>query len=236
MATSVGIPPQKLWGTWASGVDQELFSAAEEFRQWPSAGEPIHLIYVGLLQHERNLFSLVEAVERANAQGLSFRLSLAGKGPERSALVQSTLHMDGRVRILDPVPHNKVPRLLSQAHVGVLAFPDEEKFRVSSPIKLFEYVASGMPILATRIACHTDVVEDGKYVFWAEDATTESLLAALNQVWREQSSLSEMGCAASAVADRWTWQESGASLKRALELGLSKAGVGVSSQTAAINT
>jgi glycosyltransferase involved in cell wall biosynthesis len=126
------------------------------------------------------------------------------------------------VRVLAPVPHDEVPDLLSQAHVGVLPFPDEEKFRVSSPIKLFEYMASGMPILATRVACHTDVVGDGTYTFWAEDESVESLLAALRQVWRERNSLGDMALGAATAAEKWTWQESGRDLKRALEYGLSQ--------------
>ena len=40
-------------------------------------------------------------------------------------------------------PHDQIPEVLARAHVGVLPFPDEEKFRVSSPIKLFEYMAAG---------------------------------------------------------------------------------------------
>jgi glycosyltransferase involved in cell wall biosynthesis len=221
MASSVGILPQRLWGIWASGVDRDLFSAAQKSRRWPSAGEPIHLIYVGLLQRERNLLPLIEAVEKANAEGLPFVLSLVGKGPLWPALEESAHQTEGRVRVLPSVPHNEVPALLSQAHVGVLPFPDEEMFRVSSPIKLFEYMASGMSILATRVVCHTDVIGDGDYAFWAEDPSVESLLTALRQVWREQSSLGEMGLGAAAAAERWTWQESARDLMRALEHGLS---------------
>lgn len=223
MASSVGIPSQRLWGIWTSGVNREMFAVAQASRQWPSAGEPIHLIYVGLLQRERNLLPLIQAVEKANAKGLSFVLSFAGKGPLRPALEQAALRTEGRVRVLASVPHDEVPSLLSQAHVGVLPFPDEEKFRVSSPIKLFEYLAAGMPILATRVVCHTDMVEDGQYAFWAEDASEESLLAALGQIWQEQGSLGEMGLGAAIAAERWTWKESGRNLKKALEHGLSDA-------------
>jgi glycosyltransferase involved in cell wall biosynthesis len=220
MAAAAGIPSEKLWGIWTSGVDRDAFARAQASRQWPSDNEPIHLVYVGVLQRERNLLSLVQAVEKANAEGLSFLLSFAGKGPLRPDLEQSAQQTGGRVRVLAPVPHDEVPDLLSAGHVGVLPFPDEEKFRVSSPIKLFEYMASGMPILATRVVCHTDVVEDGRFAFWAEDASAESMLVALRQVWRERSSLDEMGSAAANAADRWTWQESGRNLKEALEHGL----------------
>lgn len=222
MAQTVGIPSQQLLGIWSSGVSLDLFAPAQMARRWPLPGEPIHLVYVGALCKERNLLSLCEAVEKANSEGMAFVLSLIGEGAERLGLEEFALRTEGRVRVLKPVPYDRVPRLLAQAHVGVLPFPDEEKFRVSSPIKLFEYVAAGLPVLATRIACHTDVVNSGNYAFWAEDASVEGLLAALRLIWKAQASLASMGREAGTAGQAWTWQESARKLARALERALLK--------------
>jgi glycosyltransferase involved in cell wall biosynthesis len=124
------------------------------------------------------------------------------------------------VQVIPPVPHNKIPDLLAQAHVGVLPFPDEEKFRVSSPIKLFEYMASGLAVLATRIVCHTDVVGQGTYAIWAEDASVEGLLAALCRTWQARAALPDMGHEAAWSAQAHTWRESANKLKAALAYGI----------------
>jgi hypothetical protein len=58
----------------------------------------------------------------------------------------------------------------------------EELFKASSPIKLFEYLASGLPILATRMACHSDVISIGKYVFWVERIDLSTFLTILQQI------------------------------------------------------
>jgi glycosyltransferase involved in cell wall biosynthesis len=105
-----------------------------------------------------------------------------------------------------------------------LPFPDEERFRVSSPIKLFEYMAAGLPVLATRIVCHTDVVGDGVFAFWAEDATVPGLFAALSLIWRQRDELPTMGRASAVAALEWTWSATARKLSRALELGLRRAG------------
>lgn len=220
LARTLHIPPQKLWGTWPSGVNLTQFASAQMARRWPVDGGPIHLIYVGVLHYERNLMLLCRAVERANVEGMAFILSLTGDGTERLDLEKFALQTEGRVRVLPPVPHDQVPGLLAQAHVGVLPFPDEEKFRVSSPIKLFEYMAAGLPILATRIVCHTDVVSGGEYVFWAEDASIEGLLAAMRLIWHDRTSLDRMGREAAIAAQAWTWQASARELNTALERGL----------------
>jgi glycosyltransferase involved in cell wall biosynthesis len=221
LADQAHIVPDKLWGTWPSGVNLERFALVQNLHQWPLRAEPIQLIYIGVLHYERNLMALCRAVEKANACGMGFILTLIGSGTEQVDLEQFSKFTDGRIRIFPPVPHEQIPELLSQAHIGVLPFPNEEQFLGSSPIKLFEYMGAGLPILATRITCHTDVIENGAYVFWAEEATTEGLLAALNLIWEKRKCLEEMGQKASLDVKNWTWQESAKKLNAALEYGLS---------------
>jgi glycosyltransferase involved in cell wall biosynthesis len=192
-------------------------------RQWPAHGDAVRLIYVGTLNYERNLLSVCKAVMEANAAGMNFILTLVGSGTEQRELKAFARNTGGRLWVMPPVPHECVPELLASAHVGVLAFPDEEKYRVSSPIKLFEYMATGLPILATRVACHTDVVRDGNYAFWAEDASKEGLLAGLRQIDSSRDALRDMGGEAYNASQEWTWARSARKLEMALEKGIAAA-------------
>jgi glycosyltransferase involved in cell wall biosynthesis len=226
MAEALGIPQEKLWGVWPSGVDQDLFSPFQAVREWPQPGEAIRLVYIGVLNYERNLMLLSRAVEKANAEGMRFSLSLVGEGTERADLEIFANQTSGRICIFAPVQHSLVPEVLARAHIGVLPFPDKEKFRVSSPIKLFEYMAAGLPILATRIVCHTDVIGDQDFAFWAEQSDETSLLSALRLIWNNSDRLREMGCRSAKAAQAWTWRESAKKLKEALEFGLEKSAGG----------
>ena len=220
MAISMRISSKQLWGIWPSGVNLDQFAPALSARRWPLPGEPIHLTYVGVLHYQRNLMSLCKAVEKANAEGKAFILSLIGDGTERLDLEKFALQTEGRVHVVPPVPHGQIPDYLAQAHVGVLPFPDEEIFQVSSPIKLFEYMAAGLPILSTRIVCHSDVVNNGEFAFWAENASVEGLLAALRQIWQHRDTLSHLSSEAAAAAQNWTWQAAAQRLSDALSYGL----------------
>jgi glycosyltransferase involved in cell wall biosynthesis len=227
MAEAVGIPPERLWGIWPSGVNADQFARARQ-RHWPAEGESIQLIYVGAIFQERNLMGLCRAVEAANAAGLSFGFTIVGDGPEREALSDYAARTGGRIRVLPPVAHVQVPDLLARAHVGVLPFPDEPKFRVSSPIKLFEYMAAGMPILATRIVCHTDVVGDTSTAFWAEPNGDEGLYAALTHCWQAREELRVMGERSAIAVNDWTWTAAARKLNDALIRGLEAASAGKS--------
>lgn len=220
MAKAVHIPPEKLWGVWPSGVDLNFFSASTVCRNWSADDEPIRLGYIGSLEYERNLLGLVAAVRRANAEGMSFQITMVGDGKQRQSLEEVAAHLPGIVEVRQTIPYNEIPVFLGSVHVGVLPFPDEQKFRVSSPIKLFEYMAAGLPILATRIACHTDVIQNGSFVFWAESSSDDALLHALCLLWQQRHKIKSMGTESVLAAQAWTWHASALKLKAAIEYGL----------------
>ncbi len=226
MAKLANIAPQHLWGVWPSGVQVESFAPAQRMHQWPTDEEAVQLVYIGILLPKRHLLELCHAVEAANQAGMNFQLTLVGKGRERARLQQFAERTNGRIQLVDPVPHAQVPAVLGRAHVGVtsLPTPDDQKYEASSPIKLFEYMAAGLPLLATTNACHTDVVQDGQYAFWIEAATEKAIVDALRLLWARRAELPTLSQAAAAAAEQWSWQAAGHKLHRALSYGLAQRG------------
>jgi glycosyltransferase involved in cell wall biosynthesis len=221
MADLLCIPREKHWGTWPSGVNTDKFSIAQKNRQWPDSNDPVNIIYIGILNYERNLMTLCQAVVEANHQGMNFILLLYGEGTEKKDLEVLATQANESIKVYDSIPHDQVPGILSRAHVGALPFPDEEKYKVSSPIKLFEYMGSGMPILATKIVCHTDVMGNNDFVFWAENANLDGILDAIRQIWQARFTLSKLGKKALVAASDWTYVASAKRLNDALQYGLS---------------
>ena len=224
MAEMMGIPDEKLLGVWPSGVALEVFAAAGNGRHWPTHDEAVRLIYIGSLHSPRNLMAMCSAVEKANAQGMHFLFNIVGDGSEREDLERVAGKTNGLITVLPPVPHEAIPALLADAHIGVLPFSDHESFRVSSPIKLFEYMASGLPILATDLECHTDVVGEGRYAFWASDPSVDALVRSLAEVWDNRDSLAHLGRLAQEASSDWTWAAAAEKLDRALREGLRQSG------------
>lgn len=222
LAQLVGIPPEQLWGIWPSGVNPEVFTVSHANRRWPAEGQPLRLVYVGIFLEQRHLLPLARAVRQAHDEGMAFQLSLFGDGPFRPALEAYAAEAGDCVRVEKPIPYDAVPAMLSAAHIGVtsLPAPDDVKYEASSPLKLFEYMAAGLPVLSTSNRCHTDVVGEGRYAFWAAAATEDELLAALRRAWAARGELAQLGQEALAGADAWTWSASARKLYGALEGGL----------------
>jgi glycosyltransferase involved in cell wall biosynthesis len=222
MAELVNIPEDQLLGVWPSGVKLETFQPAQSLRSWPEPQEPVQLIYIGSLVEKRNLLPLCRAVEKANQEGMAFQLLLVGSGRYQNILDAYSCETEGRITVMPSVPHEQIPNLLAQAHVGVTSLPDpdEQKYQASSPIKLFEYMAAGMPILAIRSVCHTDVAGNDPYVIWADQPTEASLLKSLRKLWEQSADLTRLGEQAGSAAGNWTWQASAQKLSNALLHGL----------------
>ena len=209
MGEVMGIPAEKLWATWSSGVDPDLFADCAKHRQFPRLTEPIVLIYIGCMHVERNLLTMSEAVVRANEEQRRFKLILVGEGNDEERLSAFAKENPDSIEFHGSVPSSEIPNWLAKSHIGILPFPDEEKFRVSSPLKLFEYLASGMPVMATHIRCHTDVMpEDALYVFWVYGSDTVALKKALEDIQEKKNDLAAIAQASGEDIDRWTWQHS----------------------------
>ncbi len=224
MAEAYHIPKEQFWGNWPSAVDLDIFSPAVESRVWPQGDEPVQIVYVGALTPERDILPFCQAVEKANQEGECFELTLVGGGKERENLEEFAAHTGGRICVLGVLPHEQIPSVLAKTHIGVLPFPDTKEYRVSSPIKLFEYMGAGMPVIATRIVCHTEVIGDQPIVFWAENSTVDSFVATLHHVWNDRATFAKRGSLAAELAQEHTWAASVKCFAAALEWGLAKHG------------
>jgi glycosyltransferase involved in cell wall biosynthesis len=221
MVKTVGISPKQLLGIWPSGVNLQDFNKCIPLRVHPGPKEPVRLVYIGVITKERNLENLVDAVILALENGQNVRLDIVGDGEGRETL-QKYVSTNGNRRIIvrPPVPPKEIPSVLAEADLGVLPFPDLPKMRVSSFIKIFEYMAAGLPIVATKIVAHTEVLKDKSFVFWADDSSAESMAVAITRACQNKENLANLGKLSRAHASNWTWEASAQKLSNALSKAL----------------
>jgi glycosyltransferase involved in cell wall biosynthesis len=130
--------------------------------RWGLAGKLV-VGYVGTFKDYEGLDLLLEAMARLRGElGDRARLLLVGDGPihgELLALVRR-LGIGDLVVFTGRVSHQDVPAY--QALIDVMVFPRRgaRVCDVVSPIKPFEAMASGVPILASDVAALAEIVED----------------------------------------------------------------------------
>ncbi len=119
--------------------------------------------YVGTFKDYEGLDLLLEAMAVLRAElGDRARLLLVGDGPAEGELhgLVRRLGLGDLVVFTGRVPHADIPAY--QALVDVMVFPRRGAAvcEVVSPIKPFEAMASGVPILASDVAALAEIVED----------------------------------------------------------------------------
>src|SRR5690606_38507300 len=112
-----------------------------------------------------------------------FRAVLIGNGPERAAVEAAARGM-AAVQVIGAVPHDRMPAALAAADIGVAPFdvarhPPLELGFYWSPLKIFEYMASGLPVVAPGLPRLRTLVADGVEGVLYTPATPAALADAL---------------------------------------------------------
>ena len=88
------------------------------------------------------------------------------------------LSLDGVVEMTGAVPPDEIPTLLHRMHVAVAPYPSIPDFYFS-PLKVYEYLAAGLPVVATRTGELTSTLGDGRHGVLVEPGSPAQLAAAL---------------------------------------------------------
>ena len=148
---------------------------------------------------------------------------LIGDGPELPAVRQAAERIDG-VTCVGPVAHEAMPACLATADVGVAPFDVGRHPPLSlgffwSPLKLFEYMASGLPVVAPAIDRITQLVGDGEEGL-LYDADDPAALAGAIERLCDPALRRRLGTAARARAVRdYGWDRHCERLVAAIEAG-----------------
>ena len=168
-----------------NGVDIELFTATFSNSQAVRAqlglsNQPV-VMFVGGFQPWHGLENLVESFAQVVRLVPEAILLLVGDGPIRSAIEQKSaeLGLADRVIITGFVPHDRIPEMLAIADVVTAPYPRLPEEMWFSPLKLYEYMAAGKAIVASKEGQISDVIQDGCTGLLVEAGDVEGLAQAL---------------------------------------------------------
>ena len=189
----------------------------------PFSRLPGHVVavFVGAFRPWHGAIQLVRAVRELQARGGSdVQAVLIGAGPELSRIKKAAEGMSG-VAFTGPLAHDHVPAALAAADIGVAPFdisahaPLRQAF-YWSPLKVFEYMASGLPVVVPRIDRLSHIVRDGLEGVLYDPDEPGSLANALEQL-RDGSLRTKLGQAARARAvEHFSWRSHCVALDRAI--------------------
>lgn len=165
LLTTWHVPPAKI-EVIPNGVNIELFTQAQEtavLRQQLALGSAPVVMFVGGFQPWHGLDLLLDSFALVRQQLPETRLILVGDGPVRPAIEQKAADMGlaSSLHITGFLEHFEVPQWLALADVVTIPYPKLPQELWFSPLKLFEYMAAGKAIVASRSGQIADVLVDG---------------------------------------------------------------------------
>ena len=205
-ARLLGAPPERT---------QVIYGGADPRRFTPDpGGDRDGVLFVGRLTPHKGIDQLI----RALPAGASLRIAGSGghdpRPPEQGYPRLLRRLAEGRdVAFLGPVPDPGLPELYRRA--AVLALPSLDRtcygreVRVSELLGLaaLEAMASGTPVVASRIGGLAEVVVDGETGFLVEPGDREALGDRLALLLSDRRLAARLGTnARDLVVERFTWQ------------------------------
>jgi glycogen synthase len=182
-----------------SGFDPGLFTPGG-VDTFPGLPRP-RIGYVGRLAQQKRPDLLVQAFGRMRQPA---QLVVVGDGPLRRTVQAAVERSPARERITVTgfVPHADVPRVL--ASLDVLALPSayEEMGSV-----LVEAMASGLPVVASRVGGIPDLVQDGTTGLLVPPLDVDALAGALDTLVADRGCRLRMGSAARQRASAYSWPD-----------------------------
>lgn len=129
-----------------------------------TAGQPLEILAIGTLHEVKGQSVLVDAVRALHARGVAVRARLVGEGADRTMLEDriAAAGLDGRVQLLGTRTRKEIVELLGSTDVLVApSVPTKAGKREGIPVVLMEAMASGVPVVASRLSGIPEIVHDG---------------------------------------------------------------------------
>jgi len=121
-------------------------------------------VYHGVVSKERGLEIIVEGAAILARRTRDFRIKLVGCAPDEEKIVRRLVEgagVEDIFTILPPVPHEDIPALLWSADFGISLLEPNVYFAASPPVKVLEFLAAGLPVIANNMPTHSLYLEDG---------------------------------------------------------------------------
>jgi glycosyltransferase involved in cell wall biosynthesis len=181
-----------------NGVDLSLFNISKQ-------KNPKKIVFAGAMYYHRGLDILLEAIPMVLKKIPDAKFVLLGSGTELEKLkkIVSDNNLEKSVEFKGWIERDKIPENISDASIGIGPLRLTDVTSRALPIKVLEYMAVSLPIIAKKGTLPEDVLvneQNGYYIDGAEDLA-EKIILLLNEPKKVQN----MGNESLNMVQKFSW-------------------------------
>lgn len=204
---AAGVPDQRIHVT-PNGINEREFRdlpTPEEAKRRLGLDGRLVLGFVGFMREWHGLERVLEFMATAPGREQIFAL-FVGDGPARAGLEARAkeLGLSSNMRITGVMPRDRIPQTLAAFDIALQPAVVE----YASPLKLFEYLAVGLPIIAPGSANIREVLANGENALLFDEGDPDSFFGALGRMCRDPELRHDLARAAADTIRRQglTWE------------------------------
>jgi len=183
-----------------NGVDLSMFNITKKKNSKK-------VVFAGAMYYHRGLDVLLETIPLVIEKIPDAKFVLLGSGTEMDKLkeIVSKNKLDNSVEFKGWIEREKIPENIADASIGIGPLRLTEVTSRALPIKVLEYMAVSLPLIAQKGTLPNDVLENEKNGFFIENhiELAEKIILLLN----EPKKVENMGAHSLKLVQKFSWDQ-----------------------------
>ena len=182
-----------------NGVELSIFKSTQQKEQRK-------VVFSGVMYHHRGLDVLLEAASKIVKKIPDVKFVLLGEGPEMKRL-QSLVKekkLDSNVEFTGWIDRKNIPSYLSNASIGIGPLKLTDVTSKALPIKVLEYMASSLPIIAKKGTLPDDVLVNENNGFFIDNVS--ELVEKITLLLEDPILVKKMGSESLRMVQKFSWK------------------------------
>jgi len=170
------------------------------------------LIYIGGISEPRGIIQIIEAVYICKKEHPQIKFILLGNFHANAFRIKvmaliDQLDLKDNIEYISFIPHNLVEKYLSTSKIGIVVLQPIPKYYKNIPIKQFEYMAFGLPVIGSNLPPIEDFIKPVDAGIIVDPTKPEEIASAICNLLADAKLYERLSLnALNAAREKYNWQ------------------------------